>query len=111
MVVQTSLAPLTGGDLPKLRADAPVVAARVAAAAASKGFKVQVGAFSTAENAQKAVAELAQAGPATVTPMTTKAGTTLYRVVLAGADDAKTAEALRQKVVAAGFADAWVMRP
>jgi rare lipoprotein A len=111
MIVESSLRPLIGSDLPKLRADAPVVAARVAAAAATKGFKVQVGAFSTAENAQKAANQLAQTGMATVTPMTTKSGTTLYRVVLAGADDAKQAEALRQKVVAAGFADAWVMRP
>ena len=111
MIVEASLAPLTGSDLPKLRADAPVIAARVATAAATKAFKVQVGAFSTAENAQKAVAELAQAGPATVAPMTTKSGATLYRVVLAGAEDAKSAEALRQKAVEAGFADAWVMRP
>jgi rare lipoprotein A len=111
MIVQSSLAPLIGSDLPKLRPDAPVVAARVAAATGVKGFKVQVGAFSTAENARKAVDELAHAGPATVSPMTTKAGTTLYRVVLAGADDASSAELLRQKAVEAGFADAWVMRP
>lgn len=111
MIVQSSLAPLIGSDLPKLRPDVPLVAERVAAAAASKPFKVQVGAFSTAENAKKAADELAQAGLATVSPMTTKAGTTLYRVVLAGAEDAKSAEVLRQKAIEAGFADAWVMRP
>jgi rare lipoprotein A len=111
MIVQASLAPLTGSDLPRLRADAPVVAERVAAAAATKAFKVQVGAFSTEENARKAVAQLASAGPASVSPMTTRSGATLYRVVLAGAPDAAKAEVLRQKAVEAGFADARVMRP
>ncbi|HEX3699534.1 MAG TPA: septal ring lytic transglycosylase RlpA family protein [Phenylobacterium sp.] len=111
MILETSLAPLTGEALPKIGPDAAPIAARVASAAATKGFRIQAGAFSTPENARKAMAQLAEAGPATVLPMTTKSGATLYRVVVEGAADPAQAEALRQKVAEAGFADAKVIKP
>lgn len=80
------------------------------ATAAPSGFRVQAGAFSTPENAEKAVAQLAECGSARVEPLS-RGGTTLYRVVVYGASDQDAAEALRQKVAQAGFADARVLRP
>ena len=82
----------------------------IAADPAPSGFRVQAGAFSTAENAQKAVAQLASCGSARVEPLD-RGGTTLYRVVVYCAPDRDAAEALRQKVADAGFADARVLRP
>ena len=80
------------------------------ATAAASGFRVQAGAFSTPEHAERAVAQLASAGSARVEPLS-RGGTTLYRVVVYGAPDQDAAEALRQKVADAGFADARVLRP
>lgn len=108
------MAPLIGDALPDLRAakaappaiaSAPKVQANVTA-----GFRVQAGAFSTPENAQKAVAQLADAGPARIEPLS-RGDKTLYRVVLDGAADQDAAEALREKVAEAGFADARILMP
>jgi rare lipoprotein A len=71
---------------------------------------VQAGAFSSPQNAERAVAQLAQAGAARVEPVS-RNGVTLYRVVLDGLSDPDQAEAMRQKVAEAGFADARVIRP
>lgn len=107
-------APLIGSELPALRmastpiAQVPASSPPVASPAPAGVFRVQAGAFSTPENAQKAVAQLAAAGSARVEPLTTRSGTTLYRVVLDGADQ-DAAEALREKVAEAGFADARVI--
>lgn len=76
----------------------------------ASGFRVQAGAFSTAETAQRAVTRLAAAGPAIVEPVS-RNGVTLYRVLLDGLADQDQAEELRQKVAAIGFADARVIRP
>jgi rare lipoprotein A len=104
-----AIAPLTGDALPPLRV-ATTMAPPKAEAAAASAFRVQAGAFSTPENAQRAVAQLASAGPARVEPMS-RGGTTLYRVVLDAAADQDSAEELREKVAEAGFADARVIRP
>jgi len=104
-------APLIGDDLPDLRtprATAPAASRIERSTTAS--FRVQAGAFSTAENARKAAAQLAAAGPARVEPLS-RNGATLYRVVVDGAADQDAAEELRQKVADAGFADARVLKP
>jgi len=123
MIVQASLgplptaaasgprAPLIGDHLPDLRtprATAPAASRIERSTTAS--FRVQAGAFSTAENARKAAAQLAAAGPARVEPLS-RNGATLYRVVVDGAADQDAAEELRQKVADAGFADARVLKP
>lgn len=74
------------------------------------GLRVQAGAFASRANAQRAVSQLAAAGPATIEPMTRADGVTLYRVVLAAPADEAAAYALRDKVEEIGFADAQVVR-
>jgi rare lipoprotein A len=113
-----SRAPLIGDDLPDLRraeaakpATPKVEVAKAAPAPpAPTGFRVQAGAFSTPENAEKAAARLADAGQARVEPMT-RGGVTYYRVYVDGAADQDAAEALREKIADAGFPDARVLRP
>jgi len=109
-----AMAPLIGSELPPLKvtnfeASPPATTPSPRAITPGSGaFLVQAGAFSTPENAQKAVAQLASAGSARVEPLTTRSGATLYRVVLDGADQ-DAAEELREKVAEAGFADARVI--
>jgi rare lipoprotein A len=105
---QPAIAPLTGDALPPLRVATTLAPPKAEAAAGA--FRIQVGAFSTPENARRAVAQLASTGMARVEPMA-RGGTTLYRVVLDGAADPDSAEELREKVAEAGFADARVLRP
>jgi rare lipoprotein A len=122
IIAQATLAPLTGKALPDLRPDAPARAAAsqpptavpLASAAAPAtpapaGFQIQVGAFSSPDNARRAAVQVASAGPASVRPMS-RDGVTLYRVVLDAADQDQ-AEAVREKVAQAGFADARVTGP
>jgi rare lipoprotein A len=106
-IIEASLAPL-----PRAMAVAaqPMTTAAAPKIEAAGAFRVQAGAFSTPENAQRAVAQLASAGMARVEPMA-RGGTTLYRVVLDGAPDQDSAEVLREKVAEAGFTDARVLRP
>lgn len=119
-------APLTGADLgpPRTmtiqtaRADVPrgerialpefSTPAASAASAATTGYRIQAGAFSTQDNAQKAAAQLASAGGAVVEPFE-RNGTTYYRVFVPGAPDEVEAYAIRDKVAAAGFVDARVV--
>jgi len=109
-----AMAPLIGAELPPLKvtnfaANPPATTpSPVTVSVTSSAFLVQAGAFSTPENAQKAVAQLASAGSARVEPLTTRSGATLYRVVLDGTDQ-DAAEELREKVAEAGFADARVI--
>jgi len=100
MIVEASLAPP-----PKARA-----LREAATPMATGGFRVQVGAFATAENAQRAAARLASAGRARIEPMD-RSGTTLYRLVLDASPDRDAAEELRDRVAEAGFADARVLKP
>ncbi|RAK55306.1 septal ring lytic transglycosylase RlpA family protein [Phenylobacterium soli] len=109
------IASQTLAPLPKPAAAAPLepeaaTAPKLEATTSAAAFRVQAGAFSTPENAQKAVARLAAAGAAVVEPVS-RNGTTLYRVVLNGLPDQDQAEELRQKVADIGFADARVIRP
>ena len=77
---------------------------------AAPAFRVQAGAFSDPQNAQRAVAQLTPTGQAVIEPLQ-RDGVTLYRVVVPGGGDEVSAEALRQRVIASGFADARVLRP
>jgi rare lipoprotein A len=110
-----ALAPLTGADLGPLQGERialpefPPPAAASTAQTAAQGFRIQAGAFSSSDNAHRAAAQLASAGQATVEPYE-KDGMTLYRVFVPGADDEVAAYAIRDKVAAAGFADARVVK-
>jgi len=105
-------APVMVAELKPLPAPipAPPPAADAPPAAAPGGFKVQAGAFASAENAQRAADRLAAAGHAAVEPIS-RGGVTLWRVVLDGAADEDAAEALREKAAGIGFADARVIGP
>ncbi|HEY8572539.1 SPOR domain-containing protein [Phenylobacterium sp.] len=72
-------------------------------------WRVQAGAFAERKNAERAVVMLKAAGPAAV-EVVQSGERTLYRVSLHAPADASRAEALRRKVVDAGFADARVIR-
>jgi len=102
-VSSAPLAPLTGSALGKPLGVAP-------AAPSAQAFRIQAGAFSNADNAQRAAAQLSTAGTATVEPIQ-RNGTTLYRVMLPGPADEAEAYALRDKVASYGFSDARVMQP
>ena len=102
-VGSTALAPLTGSALGSPASSVP-------ATQAAQGFRIQAGAFSNADNAQRAAAQLFSTGTAVIEPIE-RGGTTLYRVMLPGPADEAEAYALRDKVAAIGFADARVMQP
>jgi hypothetical protein len=78
-------------------------------AVAALGYQVQAGAFSSPENARRAIALLAGAGQASMQPVPHR-GTTFWRVTLAAADEGQ-AEVLRLKAAQAGFPDARIIRP
>lgn len=106
----------TLSSLPSAR-PAPVATSTVASSAplhadasAAQTFRIQAGAFSDEERARRAAAQLAGAGTATIEPFE-KDGVTLYRVFVPGPADEVQAYAVRDKVAAAGFADARVVRP
>lgn len=105
-IVQTALAPLP----PAAPAASQFAPTPAAVDVPARAFRVQAGAFSSPENARKAVAQLASAGMARVEPLS-RGGTTLYRVVLDAPPDRDGAEDLRRKVAESGFADARVLRP
>jgi len=94
---------------------APLPAARPIAAPPPRGdtiaaqsFRIQAGAFSDQEHARRAAAQLTSTGVATIEPVE-RNGVTLYRVLLPGPADEVQAYAVRDKVAAAGFADARVV--
>ncbi len=93
---------VTASALPPLAA-APVMA--------TPGLRIQAGAFSSADNAQRAVTQLSAAGQAVIEPLERADGVTLYRVVLPAPGDEAQAFALRDRVAEIGFADARVVRP
>lgn len=79
----------------------------MAAATPEASYRIQAGAFGDRINAERAVSQLAHAGPAVIE--STSGG--LYRVVLeVGADEGR-AWAVRDQVASAGFADARVIHP
>jgi rare lipoprotein A len=73
-------------------------------------YRVQAGAFSTREGAERAAALLGAVGPCAIEPVE-RGGAVLYRVVLGGFGDADAADAARLRISAAGFADARVLKP
>ena len=76
--------------------------ANAAPASTSGPLRVQVGAFSTRLNAERAAGQASQAGLATIEPVE-RDGVTLYRVTLGPADGAMAAQALRDRAAGAGF--------
>jgi len=72
------------------------------------GLRVQAGAFASQANAERAVAQLAAAGPAIIEPLQ-RDGLTLYRVVLPAPADETAAYALRDRVAQFGFVEARVV--
>jgi rare lipoprotein A len=102
-ITATSLAPLPGAR-PAMTAPTPH------ADGAGQTFRIQAGAFSDQDNARRAAAQLNASGTASIEPIE-RNGTTLYRVLLPGPTDEAEAYAVRDKVAAAGFADARVVKP
>lgn len=106
-----SLKPLPDARPARAGRAAAIPAATVAGAAPSAGlFRIQAGAFGDQDNARRAAAQLASTGVATIEPFQ-RGGVTLYRVTLPGPADEAEAYGVRDKVAAAGFADARVLRP
>lgn len=100
--------PITAAPLaapPARPAPAPMLAS-----AAPSAFRIQAGAFANPGNAERAAAQLAFAGPATIEPLQRADGVTLYRVLLPAPGDEAQADALRDRVAEVGFADARVLR-
>lgn len=73
-------------------------------------YRIQAGAFSSMDNAQRAAAQLSSASLATIEPID-RNGATLYRVLVGQASDEAQAWALRDRVAALGFRDASILRP
>lgn len=73
-------------------------------------FRIQAGAFSSIDNAERAVATLSSASLATIEPVD-RNGATLYRVLVGQEPDEAQAWALRDRVAALGFRDASILRP
>lgn len=94
---------------PIAAAPAPPLASAPPPAVLPAGLHVQIGAFSSEANAQRAAAQVAAAGTARVQPIE-RGGTTLYRVTLPAPADEAGAYALRDQVAAFGFADARVVQ-
>jgi rare lipoprotein A len=113
-IVQSALSPLSrpkGGAAAAQIASAPMASSpKPGASAVATAFRVQAGAYSTGERAQRAVAQLARSWPAVVEPVS-RNGMTLYRVMLDGLADQNEAEVLRARIAEAGFPDARVIRP
>jgi cell division septation protein DedD len=105
------LAPLT--PAPTVLAQAAPMAAKPAAAvvATAEGYRIQAGAFASAENAKRAAERLLGLGRATVEPTTRADGMTFYRVLVAGLHDEQQARAVQAKVAELGFTDARLLRP
>ena len=89
---------------------APVQTASAPAApsAPGGGLRVQVGAFSTRLNAERAAGQASSAGLATIEPVE-RDGTTLFRVTLGPADGAEAARQLQSRAADAGFPGARII--
>jgi len=113
-IVQSALAPLSrpkdGAAARQLAASPMAEGTRPSASAVATAFRVQAGAYSTADKARYAAARLERSWPAVVEPVS-RNGATLYRVMLDGLADQNEAEELRARIAEAGFADARVIRP
>ena len=101
-------APLNG-EPTRLASRAPELA-RATSPRANRAYEVQVGAFSVRANAERAVDLVSGAGQAEIRPVDNN-GVTFWRVVVSPISDASQAAAVRDRVVASGFADARVAGP
>jgi rare lipoprotein A len=97
-------------SMPTKAAPLTVAAATPPAAPRAAAYRIQAGAFSAQANAERAVSQLSGVGQAMIEPMQ-RNGVTLYRVMLMGPADELQAFGLRDRVAAAGFEDALVVRP
>jgi rare lipoprotein A len=95
---------------PPINPPDPVKSAPRVTAAPKSGYRIQAAAFSSRENAERAVQQLALAGSARIEPLERPSGT-LYRVVVAAGEDEGEAWSLRQRVEALGYSGATVLRP
>jgi rare lipoprotein A len=107
---ETEWSPAPNLSAPPINPPDPVRPTAPAPAASKPGFRIQAGAFSSRENAEKAVQQLALAGNARIEPIERPNGT-LYRVLVAAGDDEGEAWSLRQRVEALGYSGATVLRP
>ncbi len=73
-------------------------------------YRVQAGSFANRDNAERAVAQLSEAGEASIESIARSQGV-LYRVVVDAGSDEGEAFGVRDRVVALGFSDATVLRP
>jgi rare lipoprotein A len=73
-------------------------------------YRIQAGAFSNIDNAQRAVDQISSTGSAVIEPID-RNGATLYRVLVGQAADEAQAWTLRDRVAALGFRDASILRP
>jgi len=98
---------------------APVVAAEPAAVLASaetvsggagSAYRVQAGSFANRSNAERAMAQLGEAGETSIESIPRAQGV-LYRVVVQAGPDEAEAFGVRDRVAALGFSDATVLRP
>ena len=83
--------------------DAPPVVAESA-------YRIQAGSFANRDNAERAVAQLSEAGEASIESIERGQGV-LYRVVVKAGPDEAEAFGVRDRVAALGFSDATVLRP
>ena len=88
---------------------APLVPAPPAPVLAS-AYRVQAGSFANRVNAERAAAQLGEAGEASIESVQRAQGV-LYRVVVQAGPDEAEAFGVRDRVAALGFSDATVLRP
>ena len=88
---------------------APLVPAPPAPVLAS-AYRVQAGSFANRVNAERAAAQLGEAGEASIESVQRAQGV-LYRVVVKAGPDEAEAFGVRDRVAALGFSDATVLRP
>ena len=112
-VSQSTLAPITGAELPPLRpavASTPIAATPAPMAATSGVYRVQAGAFSDRDNARRVANSLGMTGQTSIEQVE-RNGVILYRVMLPGGADEGQAFAVRDRVASLGYGDARVIRP
>ncbi len=78
--------------------------------APASAYRVQAGSFANRGNAERAAAQLSEAGEASIESIERSQGV-LYRVVVKAGPGEAEAYGVRDRVVALGFSDATVLRP
>lgn len=82
----------------------------LAEASAGSAYRVQAGSFANRSNAERAMAQLGEAGETSIESIPRAQGV-LYRVVVQAGPDEAEAFGVRDRVAALGFSDATVLRP